>query len=312
MDNPARAPLPSLADILHAETARVRTAFPARAAVTCQGTSGAYSEQAARRLFAEPDIRFVAAFDDVFRAVERGETPYGVLPIENSTAGSVAAVYDLMRSHRFRIVRAARLRIDHALLGVLGATEDGIREVVSHPQALAQCSRYFERRPEVRATPVSNTAVAARMVAEAGRRDLAALASPGCAALYGLAVLRESVADVANNSTRFVCIARDLELYPDAAKTTLVFTVPHRPGTLYRVMGRFAALGLNLTKIESRAIPGSDFEYRFIVDLEASPYDPKVAGLLAALSTSPDLQSFEYLGSYAELPVISGATVSHG
>ena len=98
MDNPARAPLPSLPDILHAETARVRTAFPARAAVTCQGTSGAYSEQAARRLFAEPDIRFVAAFDDVFRAVERGETPYGVLPIENSTAGSVAAVYDLMRS----------------------------------------------------------------------------------------------------------------------------------------------------------------------------------------------------------------------
>ena len=203
MDAHDPEPIPCLADILRAETARARTAFPARAAVTCQGTSGAYSEQAARRLFAEPDIRFVAAFDDVFRAVERGETPYGVLPIENSTAGSVAAVYDLMRSHRFRIVRAARLRIDHALLGVPGATEDGIREVVSHPQALAQCSRYFERRPEVRATPVSNTAVAARMVSEGGRRDLAALASPECAALYGLAVLRESVADVANNSTRF-------------------------------------------------------------------------------------------------------------
>ena len=197
MDAHDPEPIPCLADILRAETARARTAFPARAAVTCQGTAGAYSEQAARRLFAEPDIRFVAAFDDVFRAVERGETPYGVLPIENSTAGSVAAVYDLMRSHRFRIVRAARLRIDHALLGASGATEDGIREVVSHPQALAQCSRYFERRPDVRATPVSNTAVAARMVSEGGRRDLAALASPECAALYGLEVLRESVADVA-------------------------------------------------------------------------------------------------------------------
>ena len=296
----------SLADILHNEIARARASFPARAAVTCQGTAGAYSEQAARRLFVEPDIRFVPAFDDVFRAVERGETAYGVLPIENSTAGSVAAVYDLMRSHRFRIVRAARLRIDHSLLGLPGATEGDVREVVSHPQALAQCSRYFQRRPEVRATPVSNTAVAARMVAESGRRDLAALASPGCAALYGLSVLRPSVADVPNNSTRFVCIARELELYPDAAKTTLVFTVPHRPGTLYRVMGRFAALGLNLTKIESRAIPGSDFEYRFIVDLEASPYDPRVAGLLADLADSPDLQSFEYLGSYAELQNTEG------
>lgn len=293
-------PSRALAEALHDELARGRTTFPARACVTCQGTAGAYSEQAARRLFAEPDIRFVPSFDDVFRAVECSETPYGVLPVENSTAGSVAAVYDLMRLHRFRIVRAVRLRIDHALLGVPGAREEDVREVVSHPQALAQCSRYFARHPGVRATPVSNTAVAARRVAEEGRRDLAALASPTCATLYGLAPLCESVADVANNSTRFLCIARDLELYPDACKTTLVFTVPHRPGTLYRVMGRFAEQGLNLTKIESRAIPGSDFEYRFIVDLEASPFDARVAGLLADLASSPDLDSFEYLGSYAE------------
>ena len=149
--------------------------FPPTAAVACQGVEGAYSQQACDKLFQHPSVFFCATFDKVFSAIEQGLCQYGVLPLENSTAGSVNAVYDLMQKHNFSIVRSVRLRVDHSLLALPGVKPSEIREIVSHGQALEQCSEFLKQLPNVTVTRCENTAAAARMVAESGRRDLAAV-----------------------------------------------------------------------------------------------------------------------------------------
>lgn len=274
--------------------------FPTRAVVACQGTEGAYSQQAACRLFTVPTIAYFTGFEDVFSAVEKGMCPYGVLPIENSSAGSVTPVYDLMVKHDFKIVRSTRLRIRHVLLARPGTKLEDIREVVSHPQGLAQCGAFLKKHRDWKTCPASNTAVSARMVASSGRGDMAAIASRECAELYGLDVLAENISDVPMNYTRFICISKKLEIYPDAKKISIMLTLPHRPGVLYNVMAKFAAIRVNLTKLESRPIPGMDFEFRFTLDLEASPSDPHVIRLLAELASDPDIEQFEFLGAFSE------------
>lgn len=274
--------------------------FPSRAVVACQGAEGAYSQQAATKLFAFPTILYFNSFDDVFTAVEKGMCPYGILPIENSAAGSVAAVYDLMVQHRFHIVRAIRQRINHVLLAPRGVGIEDVKEVISHQHALAQCNAFFKKHPGWTLTPAANTAVAARNLAKSARRDLAAVASRECAELYGLDILEEDISNVATNYTRFFCIAKDLEIYPDARKISIMLTLPHRPGALYGVMSKFAAIDVNLTKLESRPIPGMDFEFRFTLDLEASARDPQVVKLLCELASDPSIEQFAFLGAYNE------------
>lgn len=188
--------------------------FPPTAAVACQGVEGAYSQQACDKLFQHPSVFFCATFDKVFSAIEQGLCQYGVLPLENSTAGSVNAVYDLMQKHNFSIVRSVRLRVDHSLLALPGVKPSEIREIVSHGQALEQCSEFLKQLPNVTVTRCENTAAAARMVAESGRRDLAAIASPACAEIYGLHPLQERVQNEHGNYTRFICIAAKPEVYP--------------------------------------------------------------------------------------------------
>ena len=207
----------------------------------------------------------------MFEAVEKGFCAYGILPVENSAAGSVTAVYDLMERQRFHIVRALRLKVDHVLLGARGARLEDVREITSHPHALAQCRAFLRSLPKVKATPGPNTAVAAKELAESGRRDLAVVASRACAELYGLDVIKDDIMDAAYNYTRFVCISKDPEIWPDARKFTVTMRLPHRPGALNTVILKFASIGVNLTKLESRPIPGTDFEFRFIFDFEASP-----------------------------------------
>ena len=272
--------------------------FPQNATVTCQGIEGAYSHQAANRLFALPQILFFQRFDGVFQAVEKGLCRYGVLPIENSSAGSVTEVYDLMKGRDFSIVRGTRLHIVHALL-TRGAKLGQIREVISHEQAVRQCAPFLKAHPEIRVTLCANTAVAAQTVANSGRDDLAAIASPACAELYGLTALPDSIQASDNNHTRFIVISKKPEIYPGANRISLMLTLPHVAGSLYRMIARFSALEMNLLKIESRPIPGRDFEFMFYFDVEASCANPEVLSLLAELEST--VSQFAFLGNYAEV-----------
>ena len=274
--------------------------FPTKAVVACAGIEGSYAQQACSLLFPLPTIIFFRGFDKVFDAVEQGLCPYGVLPVENSAAGSVAAVYDLMDTHRFHIVKALRLKVNHVLLGVHGATLDSIKEVASHPHALAQCRGFLNKRQGLRAVPETNTATAAKDLAASGRKDRAVIASRACAELYGLDILADNIADAAYNYTRFICIAKKPEIYPDARKFSIMMSLPHQPGALNSIISRFASIGVNLTKLESRPIPGMDFEFRFTFDFEASPRDETVLRLLAELSDDPQIEHFTFLGAYAE------------
>lgn len=273
--------------------------FPQFASVACQGVDGAYSQLAAEKIFKRPNITFYRNFEGVFQAVESGTCEYGVLPIENSSAGTVNAVYDLMMEHDFHIVRTYRLKVDHNVLANEGATLEGITEIYSHQQAINQCARYLEGMPHVKVTPVTNTAEAARMVAESGRTDVAALSSRACASLYGLSVLARQVNDSDNNYTRFACITKDLQVFPGADRTSLMMVAPHEPGALYKMLARFYALDINLTKLQSRPILGQDFEFMFYFDLDASVYSPEFASLVCELEDFCD--DFKYLGTYSEL-----------
>ena len=276
------------------------TRFPNRAVVACAGTEGSYAQEATSLMFPLPTILYFNGFEPVFEAVEQGLCPYGILPIENSAAGSVSAVYDLMVRHRFHIVRALRLKVDHVLLAARGVKLADIREIVSHPHALAQCGTFLKANPKIKATPGVNTAVAAKELAGSGRRDQAVIASRTCAELYGLDVVAEGIADAAFNYTRFICISKNLEIYPDAGKFSIMLSLPHRPGALNGLISKFAAIDVNLTKLESRPIPGMDFEFRFTFELEASPRDPKVVQLLGELAADPEIEHFTFLGAYAE------------
>ena len=273
--------------------------FPEDAAVACQGVEGAYSEQACERLFKRPSTFFFSSFEAVFSAIEKGLCRYGVLPLENSTAGSVNAVYDLMTQHNFRIVRSVRIKVDHNLLANPGAKLENIREIYSHEQAISQCAHFLQGLPNVKVIRCENTAVAARMVAESGRDDVAALSSRACRELYGLDCLAASVQDQGNNFTRFICIAKNLEIYPGADRTSLMMVLPHHPGSLYKVLSRFNALGVNMNKLESRPMPDRNFEFMFYFDLETSVYSPQFTQLMGEL---PELcEEFTYLGSYSEV-----------
>ena len=273
--------------------------FPQTGLVACQGVEGAYSEQACERLFKRPSTFFFSSFEAVFSAIEKGLCRYGVLPLENSTAGSVNAVYDLMMRHNFRIVRSVRIKVDHNLLANPGAKLENIREIYSHEQAISQCAHFLQGLPNVKVIRCENTAVAARMVAEYGRDDVAALSSRACRELYGLDCLAASVQDQGNNFTRFICIAKNLEIYPGADRTSLMMVLPHHPGSLYKVLSRFNALGVNMNKLESRPMPDRNFEFMFYFDLETSVYTPQFTQLMGEL---PELcEEFTYLGSYSEV-----------
>lgn len=273
--------------------------FPSRAKVACQGVEGAYSQIAAEKLFELPSISYYPSFDSVFTAIESGECRYGVLPIENSTAGSVKKVYELMLHHNFHIVRSARLKIDHNLLAPHGVKLDDVKEIISHEQAINQSAAFLRSLPGIKVTVAANTAIAAKTVAESGRRDLAALSSRFCAELYGLDTLASAVQDMGNNYTRFICIAKEPEVYPGADKLTLMLVTPNKPGALYHALSCFNALGVNMTKLESCPIPERDFESMFYFDFTVSVYSDELRHLLCELEARAE--RFRLLGAYSEI-----------
>ena len=273
--------------------------FPQTAMVACQGVEGAYSQLACEKIFPNPMILYFKTFDGVFQAIDQGLCQYGILPIENSTAGSVTKVYDLMIQHNFYIVRTFRLKIDHNLLANPGAKLEDIKEIYSHEQAINQCSTFLHSLKGVNVVPVANTAVASEMVASSGRKDVAAISSRSCAELYNLSCLASSVQDKGNNRTRFICISRNMEIYPGSDKTSIMMVLNHRPGALYKVLARIYTLGINVTKLESRPIPDREFEFMFYFDLETSIYSEQFVQLMCELE---DLcEEFKYLGSYTEV-----------
>ncbi len=273
--------------------------FPSMAKVGCCGVPGAYAQLAADRLFQLADITYFNDFNAVFQAVEKGLCQYGILPIENSTSGTIDQVYDLMLDHKFHIVRSCRLQVRHALLLPPGAEIADIKEVISHEQGLKQCAGFLKSLGNVKRTAASSTAMAAKIVSESGRKDIAAIASCECAGIYSLHIAAENIQDRDSNYTRFICISRQPEIYPGASKISIMGVLPHKPGALYRLLARFAVLGVNLTKLESRPQRNENFEYMFYFDFEASLADPQVRQLLAELLA--DNGKFTFLGNYSEI-----------
>lgn len=273
--------------------------FPTTATVACQGVEGAYSQLAADRLFRRPAISYFETFEGVFRAVDEGFCRYGVLPVENSTAGSVNQVYDLMRRHQFSIVRSVRLKVDHNLLALPGARIEDIRDIYSHQQAIDQCREFLRTLPNASVHVCENTAMAAKLVAKSGRADVAALSSRACATLYDLEPLARNVQDSDANFTRFACISKDLEIYPGANRTSLMVVTGNEPGSLYKVLARLYALDINIVKLESRPLPKSDFEFMFYFDLDAPAADPEFPSIVGSLGDT--CEEYRYLGSYSEL-----------
>ena len=273
--------------------------FPQTPMVACQGVEGAYSQIACEKIFKSPMIMYFKNFDGVFNAIEQGLCQYGILPIENSTAGSVKKVYDLMIHHNFSIIRTFRMKVDHNLIANPGAKLSDIKEIYSHEQAINQCGDFLKTLPGVKVIPMENTAVAAEAVAKSGRLDVAALSSHTCEEIYGLKSLADSVQDKGNNRTRFICISKNLEIYPGSDKTSIMMVLSHKPGALYRVLARMYVLGINVIKLESRPIPDRDFEFMFYFDLETSIYSEEFVQLMCELD---DLcEEFKYLGSYNEV-----------
>ncbi len=273
--------------------------FPQTGLVACQGTEGGNSQQACDRLLPRGSILYVKNFEAVFNAVESGLCRFGVVPIENSSNGSVRAIYDLLQHKKFSIVRSTRLCIRHELLALPGAKMSDIREIYSHEQALGQCSRFLAKLNGVKIIPCDNTAEAARHVAESGDIHYAAIASCPCEALYGLECLNDDIQDSDNNYTRFICIERNPVVYAGASRISLIFGCDNTPGALYSILSKPAALGINMTKLESCAVSGRNFEFIFFIELEASLHQPGVLPMLEELERS--CRGFQLLGNYAEV-----------
>jgi len=270
------------------ENSAIRVAF--------QGEPGAFSEAAALQLLG-PGITTVprATFDSAFRALDEGDADALMAPIENTLAGSVVRVYDLLLESTLAITAETILPIEHHLIGFPGASLDQIRSVASHPMALAQCERFFSNHPGLRRIPAEDTAGSVRLVLQQGERSAAAIAGRRAAKFYGGAILAESIQDNAENFTRFVLLRPAEEASPDARKMSLAMRLSHRPGALLASLEPFAAHGVNLLKIESRPIHGRPWEYQFFLDVESDSREKLQAALAAVRSVTSELR---VLGMY--------------
>ena len=273
--------------------------FPQTGLVACQGVEGANSQVACDRLLPRGNIVYVKSFEAVFSAVESGLCKFGVVPIENSSNGSVRAIYDLIQRKKFSIVRSTRLCIRHELLALPGVKMDDITEIYSHEQAIGQCSKFLNGLGGVRVIPCDNTAMAAKMVADSGSRHAAAISSHPCAALYGLQCVNDAIQDSDNNYTRFICITKDPVIYAGANRISLIISCANKPGALYEILSKLAALGINMTKLESCPATGRNFEFIFFLELEASVQEPSVLSMLEELERN--CEGFQFLGNYAEV-----------
>lgn len=272
-------------------------ALGAPRAVCFQGITGSWSSIAARRMYPEAERIACASFAGVFEAVRTERAQIGVVPIDNTTAGTVNDVHDLLVENDFAVNRAVSFPIRHCLLGLPGARREDIRVVFSHPQALSQCAEHIHALG-AEARQETNTAVAARRIAQSGILHLGAIASPETAALYGLSILDDAFQDAPCNQTRFLSISRALTVPRDANRISLAFGAPNVAGSLAGVLSVFADNGLSLTKIMSRPMPEHPWEYIFYVDCEIKIDNPCLYAVLYQLSS--ELPWLKLLGCYRE------------
>ena len=264
--------------------------------IAYQGEQGAYSEAAARRFEASADLLPRESFEAVFTAVREGAATHGILPIENTTFGTIHQNYDLLLEHELPIVGEVNQPVVHNLLVLAGTTREQLRRVYSHPQALGQCERFLRTLDRVEIVATYDTAGSAKMIQDGQLRDTGAIASERAAEVFELSILEAGVQDYAGNTTRFLLIGRDATPLGPADKTTVVFTVPNDAGALFKALSVFALRDIDLTKLESRPIPERPFEYLFYADLSATRDElPCARALMHLAEFAPSVRT---LGSY--------------
>lgn len=267
------------------------------AKIVYQGVEGAYSQMAAMSFFGkDSQMTHVKSWRDAMEALQRGEADYAVLPIENSTAGSIVENYDLILEYEVSIIGEQVVEIRHALLGIPNATSSEIRTVYSHPQAIMQCDGFLRKHPEYRAISLTNTAVSARKVRDDKDPSQAAIAGEVNAKLYGLSVLEREIQDEKENKTRFIIVTKRHIFTPDANCITVCFELPNQRGSLYQGLSHFIFNGLNMTRIESRPIPHKPWQYRFFVDFTGNLEDDAVVNALRGLAE--ETEELLVLGNY--------------
>lgn len=292
-------PATTVAARVAALCANEKNVFPQAGRIAVSGVEGCHAGAAAEKLFPRGDLVFLNGFRAVVQAVQAGLCQYGVLPIENSSNGSVRNVYDLLREPDLSIVRSARLFIRHVLLTQRETKLADIKTIYTHEQAAGQCSKFIASLGNVDVVPCVSTAHAAQRAAEAHDPTVAAIAGESCAKLYGLTVLEDTIQNSENNDTRFLCIRKGAECFSGAERLSIMVTCANSPGALYQMIAKISALGINMVKLESIPIPGTNFSYRFFMDLECNLHQEGVLGLLCELERTCD--SFLLLGNYSEI-----------
>lgn len=265
--------------------------------VVFQGTDGAYSQAAMHKFFSRDVNSFhVQTFRDAMEAIEEGSADFAVLPIENSSAGMVSEMYDLLEEFENYIVGEVILPINHYLVGTENTTLESIERVYSHPQALMQCSKFLDRHGSWQQIGAANTAVAAKKILNENDPTQAAICSEHAAEIYGLKILEEKINHNHNNSTRFIVVTNQKIFLKKAQKISICFEVAHESGSLYHLLSHFIYNDLNMTKIESRPIEGKTWEYRFFVDFEGNMGDAAVKNAIRGLRE--ESKSLKILGNY--------------
>ena len=262
--------------------------------IAFQGEPGAYSEQAVFDYFGQVETVPCESFDVMFDSVVSGKSDAALAPIENSLAGSIHQNYDLLLRHDLHIVGEYFLRVQHCLIAMNGVKKEDIKKAISHPQALGQCAGYL-RSHGIKAEQVYDTAGSVKMLKESGARDVAAIASKRAAELYGMQILEEGIEDNAENYTRFLAVQREATVPEGEAKTSIVFTLKNMPGSLFKAMSVFALRDIDLTKIESRPLQGSPWEYLFYIDFIGATHEAHVE------------KALDHLGEYAMMLRVLGS-----
>ena len=272
---------------LNAENARI--VFP--------GTEGAYSQLATKKYFGENcNCFYVRTFRDAMEAIEDGAADFAVLPIENSTAGAVDEMYDLLVEFENYIVGETIIPIENTLAGLPGAELADIKRVYSKGVALMQATKFLDEHAEWQQISVANTAIAAKKIVEEQDKSQAAVCSAYAAEVHGLSILAEGINDEENNSTRFIVVTNQKIFLEDAKKISICFELPHESGALYQILSHFIYNNLNMTKIESRPIEGRNWEYRFFIDFEGNMADPAVKNAIRGLRE--ECLNLRILGNY--------------
>lgn len=272
-----------------------------RPAVAAQGIEGAYGHTAALQLFSNGSISFYASFGEVFNAVENGDVDYGVIPVENSTAGEVTVNMELLERHNVYICNTTTVECAHVLAAKRGVSENDIKIIFGHEQAIRQCTEYLESRDGITVIPYHNNAAAAKMVAENASGELGCICSEECAEMHGLDTVRKAIATDPNNCTRFICISKGVEVYDGAGTIAVSVSIPNISGALYRLLTKFAVNGLSMSKIQSKPLPTEvkkrfPDEYMFYIEFNGSLHEPKVSRLLK--NFEDELNYFKFHGNF--------------